>query len=179
MRSVALTPKPTHTDDIWSTWILNWEHVKATHCENDVLLHRSDALRHEQRFCAVVFALSNVSASVGVVQLHVLWTAPVSILLELLKGEVRFTDRWPVNFTDVDDVNAIGTRRKPNARDVTLNMLFVTCVYNNNNYIYIYNDNEWEENELYCQVCLHIQGICYSDRSSTVQQRDSNRTGHR
>ncbi len=29
------------------------------------------------------------------------------------------------------------------------------------------------------QVCLHIQGICYSDRSSTVQQNDSNRTGHR
>ncbi len=26
------------------------------------------------------------------------------------------------------------------------------------------------------QVCLHIQGICYSDRSSTVQQKDSNRT---
>ncbi len=29
------------------------------------------------------------------------------------------------------------------------------------------------------QVCLHIRGICYSDRSSTVQQNDSNRTGHR
>ncbi len=29
------------------------------------------------------------------------------------------------------------------------------------------------------QVGLHIQGICYSDRSSTVQQNDSNRTGHR
>ncbi len=29
------------------------------------------------------------------------------------------------------------------------------------------------------QVCLHIQGICYSDRSSTVQQNDSDRTGHR
>ncbi len=28
------------------------------------------------------------------------------------------------------------------------------------------------------QVCLHIQGICYSDRSSTVQQNDSDRTGH-
>ncbi len=28
------------------------------------------------------------------------------------------------------------------------------------------------------QVCLHIRGICYSD-SSTVQQNDSNRTGHR
>ncbi len=27
------------------------------------------------------------------------------------------------------------------------------------------------------QVCLHIQGICYSDRSSTVQQNDSDRTG--
>ncbi len=27
------------------------------------------------------------------------------------------------------------------------------------------------------QVCLHIRGICYSDRSSTVQQNDSNRTG--
>ncbi len=26
------------------------------------------------------------------------------------------------------------------------------------------------------QVCLHIRGICYSDRSSTVQQNDSNRT---
>ncbi len=31
------------------------------------------------------------------------------------------------------------------------------------------------------QVCLHTVywGICYSDRSSTVQQNDSNRTGHR
>ncbi len=29
------------------------------------------------------------------------------------------------------------------------------------------------------QVCLHIEGICYSDRSSTVQQNDSDRTGHR
>ncbi len=29
------------------------------------------------------------------------------------------------------------------------------------------------------QVYLHIRGICYSDRSSTVQQNDSNRTGHR
>ncbi len=29
------------------------------------------------------------------------------------------------------------------------------------------------------QVCLHIQGISYSDRSSTVQQNDSNSTGHR
>ncbi len=29
------------------------------------------------------------------------------------------------------------------------------------------------------QVCLHIRGICYSDRGSTVQQNDSNRTGHR
>ncbi len=29
------------------------------------------------------------------------------------------------------------------------------------------------------QLCLHIQGICYSDRSSTVQQKDSNGTGHR
>ncbi len=27
------------------------------------------------------------------------------------------------------------------------------------------------------QVCLHIPGICYSDRSSTVQQNDSERTG--
>ncbi len=27
------------------------------------------------------------------------------------------------------------------------------------------------------QVCLHIRGICCSDRSSTVQQNDSNRTG--
>ncbi len=27
-------------------------------------------------------------------------------------------------------------------------------------------------------VCLHIQGICYGDRSSTVQQNDSIRTGH-
>ncbi len=26
------------------------------------------------------------------------------------------------------------------------------------------------------QVCLHIEGICYSDRSSTVQQNDSNMT---
>ncbi len=25
------------------------------------------------------------------------------------------------------------------------------------------------------QVCLHIRGICYSDRSSTVQQHDSDR----
>ncbi len=29
------------------------------------------------------------------------------------------------------------------------------------------------------QICLHIQLICYSVRSSTVQQNDSNRTGHR
>ncbi len=29
------------------------------------------------------------------------------------------------------------------------------------------------------QVCLHIRGICYSNISSTVQQNDSNRTGHR
>ncbi len=29
------------------------------------------------------------------------------------------------------------------------------------------------------QVCLHIQGICYIDRSSIVQQNDCNRTGHR
>ncbi len=29
------------------------------------------------------------------------------------------------------------------------------------------------------QVCLHIKGIYYSDRSSTVQQTDCNRTGHR
>ncbi len=29
------------------------------------------------------------------------------------------------------------------------------------------------------QVCVHIRGICYSDRSSTVQQNDSDRTGHR
>ncbi len=29
------------------------------------------------------------------------------------------------------------------------------------------------------QVCLHVQGICNSDRSSTVQQNDSDRTGHR
>ncbi len=37
--------------------------------------------------------------------------------------------------------------------------------------------NEREnKNELYCQVCLHIRGICYSDRSSTVQQDDSSRT---
>ncbi len=28
------------------------------------------------------------------------------------------------------------------------------------------------------QVCVHIQGISYSDRSSTVQQNDCNRTGH-
>ncbi len=28
------------------------------------------------------------------------------------------------------------------------------------------------------QVCLHTRGICYSDISSTVQQNDSNRTGH-
>ncbi len=28
------------------------------------------------------------------------------------------------------------------------------------------------------QVFLHIRGICYSDRSSTVQQNDSDRTGH-
>ncbi len=31
----------------------------------------------------------------------------------------------------------------------------------------------------YVWMCLHIRGICYSDRSSTVQQNDSNRTGHR
>ncbi len=30
-----------------------------------------------------------------------------------------------------------------------------------------------------CQVCLYIREICYSDRSATVQQNDSNRTGHR
>ncbi len=29
------------------------------------------------------------------------------------------------------------------------------------------------------RVCLHIRGICYSDRSSTVQQNDSDRTRHR
>ncbi len=29
------------------------------------------------------------------------------------------------------------------------------------------------------QVCSHIRGFCYSDKSSTVQQNDSNRTGHR
>ncbi len=29
------------------------------------------------------------------------------------------------------------------------------------------------------QVCLHIPGMCYSDRSSTVQQNDSERTEHR
>ncbi len=29
------------------------------------------------------------------------------------------------------------------------------------------------------QVCIHIRGICYSDRTYTVQQNDSNRTGHR
>ncbi len=29
------------------------------------------------------------------------------------------------------------------------------------------------------QVCLHIWGICYSDISSTVQENDNNRTGHR
>ncbi len=39
-------------------------------------------------------------------------------------------------------------------------------------------ENE-NESELYCQFCLDIQGICYSERSSTVQQNDSNRTGHR
>ncbi len=33
------------------------------------------------------------------------------------------------------------------------------------------------QNELYSgQVCLHIQGICYSYRSSTVQKNESNRT---
>ncbi len=32
------------------------------------------------------------------------------------------------------------------------------------------------QNELYCQVCLHIRGICFHDRSSTVQQNDSDRT---
>ncbi len=51
-------------------------------------------------------------------------------------------------------------------------------------YIYIYYSffemvTLWSTMELFCQVCLHIQGICYSDRSSTVQQNDSNRTGHR
>ncbi len=35
------------------------------------------------------------------------------------------------------------------------------------------------QNELYFQVCLNIRGICYSDRRSTVQQNDSNSTGHR
>ncbi len=29
------------------------------------------------------------------------------------------------------------------------------------------------------QVCLHIQEICYSEISSTVQQKDSIWTGHR
>ncbi len=29
------------------------------------------------------------------------------------------------------------------------------------------------------RVCLHIQGICYSDKGSTVQQNDSNRTEQR
>ncbi len=32
------------------------------------------------------------------------------------------------------------------------------------------------QNVLYCQVCLHIQGICFHDRSSTAQQNDSDRT---
>ncbi len=32
------------------------------------------------------------------------------------------------------------------------------------------------DNELYRQVCLHTRGICYSDRSSTVQQNDCDRT---
>ncbi len=32
------------------------------------------------------------------------------------------------------------------------------------------------DNELYCQVCLHTRGMCYSDRSSTVQQNDSDKT---
>ncbi len=31
------------------------------------------------------------------------------------------------------------------------------------------------QNELYCQVCLHMQGICFGDRSSTVQQNDKTR----
>ncbi len=33
------------------------------------------------------------------------------------------------------------------------------------------------ENEVIGQVGLHIRVICYSDRSSTVQQKDRNRTG--
>ncbi len=32
------------------------------------------------------------------------------------------------------------------------------------------------ENELYSQVCLHIQGVCYSERSYAVLQNDSKRT---
>ncbi len=32
------------------------------------------------------------------------------------------------------------------------------------------------QNELCCQVCLHIQRICSHDKSSTVQQKDSDRT---
>ena len=37
------------------------------------------------------------------------------------------------------------------------------------------NQNQ-NQNELYCQVCLHIRGICFRDRSSAVQQNDSDRT---
>ncbi len=32
------------------------------------------------------------------------------------------------------------------------------------------------QKELYCQVCLHIRGICFHDRSFTVQQNDNDRT---
>ncbi len=39
----------------------------------------------------------------------------------------------------------------------------------------IQNQNQ-NQNELYCQVCLHIRGICFNDRSSTVQQNDSDKT---
>ncbi len=32
-----------------------------------------------------------------------------------------------------------------------------------------------KQNQLYCQVCLHRRGICFSDRSSTVWQKDSDK----
>ncbi len=47
----------------------------------------------------------------------------------------------------------------------------ITLHLNNNFY-----ERENERMSFICQVCLHIRGICYIDRSSTVQQNDSDRT---
>ncbi len=49
------------------------------------------------------------------------------------------------------------------------------------NYCYINYDNKltfWFKSFI-GQVCLHMRGISYSDRSATVWQNDSIRTGHR